>query len=462
MKKLVLLALIGGIMLSCDDKKEPVKDYMVLSGAIDNFKKRDVKLTGFNFEKKIKFDRKQKNFVDTLRITEPGYYTLAINKRKFNLYLTQTDDLKVLLDYKNPEAVLFEGINAAIPKYFLAKTKIFSEQIINLRELLSLEETAFLEKLEAYKSALTNLATTSGLPEEFLKKELKNIEYEYLRDLYYYPEYYPSLSGDSEYTPSENFPKVMEQLNFDNGNDYKNSEHYRTILKEEITKRANAKATDDSDLPTVFLETIQTEITDSIAKNDLLFQKAEDGITYTDNLADYYKKFMAYSNNKAHKQRITDLFNSLKLTAKGNPCPTFENYENYNGGKTSLSDLLGHGKYLYIDVWATWCGYCKRETPLLKRLELQYHDKNIEFVSISVDNMRDHKKWQETIAQKEMGGVQLFADKSFASDFIKKFAIKGLPRFIMVDPEGNIVSPNAPRPSDGEKLMNMFEELGIQ
>ena len=60
-----------------------------------------------------------------------------------------------------------------------------------------------------------------------------------------------------------------------------------------------------------------------------------------------------------------------------------------------------------------------------------------------------------------MGGVQLFADKSFGSDFIKKFAIKGLPRFILVDPEGNIISPNAPRPSDGQKLIKMFEEIGI-
>src|SRR5690606_5126123 len=55
---------------------------------------------------------------------------------------------------------------------------------------------------------------------------------------------------------------------------------------------------------------------------------------------------------------------------KGSPSPVFNDYENYNGSKTSLSDLKG--KYVYVDVWATWCGPCKVEIPSLKRLESEY------------------------------------------------------------------------------------------
>ncbi|MGB6269512.1 MAG: TlpA disulfide reductase family protein [Olleya sp.] len=73
----------------------------------------------------------------------------------------------------------------------------------------------------------------------------------------------------------------------------------------------------------------------------------------------------------------------------GTASPTFENYENFKGGTTSLSDLKG--KYVYVDVWATWCGPCIGEIPSLQTLEKEYEEKNIAFVSISTDNGRGYK-----------------------------------------------------------------------
>src|SRR5690606_38906324 len=152
---------------------------------------------------------------------------------------------------------------------------------------------------------------------------------------------------------------------------------------------------------------------------------------------------------------------------KGAPSPVFENYENYAGGTTSLADLKG--KYVYVDVWATWCGPCKAEIPSLKEVEAKYHDKNIEFVSISVDDERRtgggsievaKEKWKAMIAEKEMGGVQLLSDKAWESDFVQQYKINGIPRFILIDPDGNIVTPDAPRPSSPE-LINLFNELSI-
>ena len=71
MKRLILLAFVGITIISCKEEK-PVKDYLILSGKIENFKKRDVTLNGFNFTKKIKFDKKTGNFSDTLRIDKKG------------------------------------------------------------------------------------------------------------------------------------------------------------------------------------------------------------------------------------------------------------------------------------------------------------------------------------------------------------------------------------------------------
>ena len=152
----------------------------------------------------------------------------------------------------------------------------------------------------------------------------------------------------------------------------------------------------------------------------------------------------------------------IKL-AKGKVSPTFVNYENFKGGKTSLSDLKG--KYVYIDFWATWCGPCRAEIPALQALEKDYHGKNIEFVSISIDNERTakswdkaHEKWAAMVKDKNLSGLQLFAGKD--NEFIMAYQVNAIPRFVLIDPQGNIVNKDAPRPSD-PKLTTLFNELGI-
>ncbi len=159
---------------------------------------------------------------------------------------------------------------------------------------------------------------------------------------------------------------------------------------------------------------------------------------------------------KSYKGYLGDLIALRTNLPKGSPSPTFSNYENHAGGTTSLEELKG--KYVYIDVWATWCGPCKAEIPHLKQVEADYHDKNIEFVSVSIDRPKDHDKWISMVNDKELKGVQLFADNNWESKFVKDYYIKGIPRFILVDTEGNIISPDAPRPSN-PKLREMLNEM---
>jgi thiol-disulfide isomerase/thioredoxin len=173
----------------------------------------------------------------------------------------------------------------------------------------------------------------------------------------------------------------------------------------------------------------------------------------------------------SYKNYLAESITLKTELATGLASPVFEAYENYKGGTTSLSDLKG--KYVYVDVWATWCGPCKVEIPSLKALEKQYHGKNIEFVSVSVDDGRGFKGetpelalaaskegWRKMIAEKEMGGIQLFSDKGWQSDFVRGYKINGIPRFILIDPNGNIVTPDAPRPSDSS-LTELFTSLNI-
>lgn len=146
---------------------------------------------------------------------------------------------------------------------------------------------------------------------------------------------------------------------------------------------------------------------------------------------------------------------SANKKLNNSPSAPFD-YENHAGGKTTLESLKG--KYVYIDVWATWCGPCRAEIPSLKKVEDKYHGKNIEFVSISVDVDKDHDKWKTFVTEKQLEGIQLFADKNWNSDFITSYKINSIPRFILIDPKGNIVDADAKRPSD-PKLQEQLDGL---
>ncbi|WP_428741397.1 TlpA family protein disulfide reductase [Tenacibaculum sp.] len=155
---------------------------------------------------------------------------------------------------------------------------------------------------------------------------------------------------------------------------------------------------------------------------------------------------------------LTKVYNDKQYLAKtlatGKESPKFVDYENHKGNTTSLDDLKG--KYVYIDMWATWCQPCKNEIPFLKTVEEKYRKKNIEFVSISVDREKDYETWKKMVTDMELVGVQLYSkgDKTFAD----AYRVNSIPRFILLDPEGNIVDANAPRPSS-PKLIELFESL---
>ena len=202
-------------------------------------------------------------------------------------------------------------------------------------------------------------------------------------------------------------------------------------------------------------ESIKKELTDfHEAASDIDTMVTNSSMKGVDGTLNAYKRYL--DADLALKRELPE----------GSVSPAFEDYENFNGETTSLKDLKG--SYVYIDVWATWCGPCIAEIPSLKKLESELHDRNISFVSISIDDAKRHggsmekahEKWKKMVEEEELGGIQLFAPNGWKSDFIQDYKINGIPRFILLDPEGKIVSASAPRPSS-EHLVDLLESQGI-
>ncbi|WP_435315220.1 redoxin family protein [Cellulophaga fucicola] len=179
-------------------------------------------------------------------------------------------------------------------------------------------------------------------------------------------------------------------------------------------------------------------------KNDSIFVSF-----YTDLIAD----------KERYNKDYDDAQYFLTVLNKGKESPKFYDYENYDESKVSLNDLKG--KYVFIDIWATWCTPCINEIPHLEELQKKYENKNIIFLSISIDDKKNKDKWKKMIKEKNLKGVQLIADNKAESEFMQSYKVESIPRFIILDSEGKIISSNAPYPSEVEKISNLLDKLNL-
>lgn len=168
-----------------------------------------------------------------------------------------------------------------------------------------------------------------------------------------------------------------------------------------------------------------------------------------------YRDFMAVVTTPYYKEQVTQVYDNYKKMISKAPAPDFT-YTDINNKQVSLKDL--RGKYIYIDVWATWCAPCKAGLPFLAKIQEDYHGKNIQFVSIDVDKLANKPQWESYVKEHRLPGIQLMADNDFNSDFIRKFNINSIPRCIIIDPAGNIVSGDASDPTNPQ-LRKQLDEL---
>lgn len=134
-------------------------------------------------------------------------------------------------------------------------------------------------------------------------------------------------------------------------------------------------------------------------------------------------------------------FQSHKAAIKAAPFPAGVKLCDTDGRAVDFSRF--RGRWVYIDMWASWCVPCIKEIPHLKKLEEDLAGRNIAFVSISIDT--DRAAWLKKVAQLGLTGNQLINDDGSLG---KALNVNAIPRFLIYDPDGRLYDDNATRPSD--------------
>jgi len=181
------------------------------------------------------------------------------------------------------------------------------------------------------------------------------------------------------------------------------------------------------------------------------------------------EKTNALLNEKIPGSEYMPIFNQLiKNNNQAKSETISEGIKIIDGSKiNSLRDLMKaeglKGKYGYIDLWATYCSPCK--------VQFQYNDElhkvlnqyeNIEKIYISVDDEKDDDLWKEQISYFQLKGYHLRVSASLKENIqnlVFGKELMSVPRYILVDNEGNILNNNLPLPKNTFILKKEIDKI---
>lgn len=110
--------------------------------------------------------------------------------------------------------------------------------------------------------------------------------------------------------------------------------------------------------------------------------------------------------------------------------------ETPDGKQVKFTEYCGNGHITLVNVWASWCGACIVELPIIRAIYKKYSSKGLEILSITMD--RDKTDWKEALLRFDFPWSQLWADYSF----FNKYGINRIPVLMLISSEGIILKRN--------------------
>ncbi|WP_316753790.1 TlpA disulfide reductase family protein [Pedobacter gandavensis] len=159
------------------------------------------------------------------------------------------------------------------------------------------------------------------------------------------------------------------------------------------------------------------------------------------------QQFVSQNGNEAYKSQIKkNLAFYISPGKSGNAKETV--IQDINGKQRTFEKLVAanKGKVIVLDFWASWCVPCKAEIPYSKRLHEDLKNENVMMVYLSLDE--SPAAWLKSVKALGIEENSFRVEQAFKSTLAKGLGISGIPHYVIIDKEGQMVNTDAPRPSD--------------
>ena len=143
-----------------------------------------------------------------------------------------------------------------------------------------------------------------------------------------------------------------------------------------------------------------------------------------------------YAKSIPSLKTTADRMEHLRNTLPGKPFIDFTVEKGYVDGSTArLSDVIGKGKYILVDFWASWCGPCRGEIPNIKQAYEKFHGDRFDVLSVAVWDQEPRTR--KALKEEKMPWTQIInADK----DLTTAYGINGIPQIMLFAPDGTIAA----------------------
>ena len=157
----------------------------------------------------------------------------------------------------------------------------------------------------------------------------------------------------------------------------------------------------------------------------------------------------AFTTESIYRDHIKEYITSMERLEVGQPFIDFT-LNTKEGEKVSLAEVIAKNKLTLVDFWASWCGPCRHENPVVKAAYEQYHELGFDVLGVSVD--QDEAAWLQAVEEDQLPWTQVRDSENKASE---NYMIFYIPANFLYDQTGTMIAKGL----RGEELAAKLSEL---
>ncbi|GAB2772032.1 TlpA disulfide reductase family protein [Rhabdobacter roseus] len=410
-----------------------------------------------------------------LELPRPMFATLELGERFQTLYLTPGDELTIHYDTTG-HRFRFEG-TSAIANTYLYQEGYLSRQLDAGMYQRDIDLDTFIARLDSAKNILAEFhqhyLDSTGLSASLgtLFKQRRELGYLWDKQWFFRSHYYAEDNPDVP----EVIANVWSEIPFDSTLLQTAMYSYSLVLDYylDLHMYPSVYPEDASDAEYDSLETLfpflayekikQTHPSPAFQEyfqaKVLSYSLRIYGITPV--IDSFYTQFKQTYPASRFRPSVETKYQQWVALSPGQPAPDIRGITP-DGKAFSLREL--RDKVVYVDVWATWCGPCVEQFSHAKKVKKQFEGNDqVAFLYVSVD--QNTEAWKKYLRKNpDLTGVHINQnpDAEGTSSVYEDYLINGIPRFILIDPQGKIVNVKAVAPSNGELEKEIRKVLGRQ